>query len=60
VIPFVRLAETDKPGSAVMVSVDRPAGIAVEAIEPATVEVRGEGTSGIRQKSGDNGAKLDP
>jgi len=50
VIPFVRLAETDKPGSAVMVSVDRPAGVAIEAIEPATVEVRGDGSLSTKQR----------
>jgi YbbR domain-containing protein len=50
VIPFVRLAETDKPGSTVMVSVDRPAGVAIEAIEPATVEVRGDGSLSTKQR----------
>jgi YbbR domain-containing protein len=50
VIPFVRLSETDRPGSAVTVSVDRPAGVAIESIEPATVEVRGAGSLSIKQR----------
>jgi YbbR domain-containing protein len=58
VIPFVRLAETDRLGSAVMVSVDRPDGIAIDAIEPPTVEVRGEGTSVIKQKFKDTATKI--
>jgi hypothetical protein len=54
----VRLAETDRLGSAVMVSVDRPDGIAIDAIEPPTVEVRGEGTSVIKQKFKDTATKI--